>query len=39
MEAAGAVRSIDGVARRDLTGTEGVAVVGLCHRGGWPPSA
>jgi len=22
-----------------LTGTEGVVVVGPCHRGGWPPSA
>jgi len=39
MEAGGAVRSIDGVARRGLTGTEGVVVVGLCHRGGWPASA
>ena len=39
MEAGGAVRSIDGVARRGLTGAEGVVVVGLCHRGGWPASA
>jgi len=39
MEKGGAVRSIDGVARRGLTGTEGVVVVGLCHRGAWPVSA
>lgn len=34
-----AVRSIDGVVRRVLTGTEGVVAVGLCHHRGWPASA
>lgn len=39
MEKGGAVRSIDGVRRRVLTGTEGVVAVGLCHHRGWPASA